>query len=183
MRKYLIVLISVLVIVGSFILAVTLYRLEIINTIPEPIANPSIHRLLLEESILNDLHDSYNDSTQIVINILEAWCAPCLEEIPRLNHLAAKYHNKNILFVALTSCNKEDLLMRFENMGLTFDYHIYFNQGELINDINTAYFGQTSTVLVPQHILLTKYGEVGLFLTGASEKNIFLLDNYLNRGK
>lgn len=61
----------------------------------------------------------------IVMNLWGTFCAPCIEEMPALNALVAKYTNKNVVFLAPTPDDKATLEIFLEKHK--FDYQVLPN--------------------------------------------------------
>ncbi|MCP3909313.1 MAG: TlpA family protein disulfide reductase, partial [Oceanicoccus sp.] len=57
----------------------------------------------------------------IIINYWAAWCKPCIEEIPELNHLAEKHADSVVLLgIDYDGNQAEKLQQNIDKLGITF---------------------------------------------------------------
>ncbi len=110
---------------------------------------------IVENLNLTDLqgNKSSMESLKGKIIVLNFWftnCAPCIEEMPDLNKMKAKYEKEEIVFFAITF-NKKDIILSFlEKTKL--DYIIIPNDQKTIDDFQIKFF--------PTNILINKDGKV-----------------------
>ena len=125
MRVFISILLSTLIVIVTLLVGIYLCRtgkeLVILDIKPELPLKFIIEEALIKDSDSIDINFKNNI---IVINVLESWCIPCIKEIPNLNKLKKKYYNYNVIFIALTSGNKETLLNKFKELNLVFEYSI-----------------------------------------------------------
>lgn len=86
----------------------------------------------------------------IVLNFWFTNCAPCIEEMPDLNKMKAKYQKEDVEFFAITF-NKKDLITPFLEK-IKLDYIIIPNDQNTIDDFQIKFF--------PTNILINKEGKV-----------------------
>lgn len=88
----------------------------------------------------------------IVLNFWFTNCAPCIEEMPDLNKMKAKYQKEDVEFFAITF-NKKDLITPFLEK-IKLDYIIIPNDQNTIDDFQIKFF--------PTNILINKEGKLNL---------------------
>ena len=99
---------------------------------------------------LDDLKGSY-----VYIASWATWCVPCKKEIPYLEAIQEKYHNKNIKFVSISNDKKEDKdkwKKMVEEMSLA-GIQLFANGDESFLQAYTVYY-------IPRFILLDPAGVV-----------------------
>lgn len=80
-----------------------------------------------------------------VVNYFAEWCAPCLREMPELNHFYQKYNDEvNIFAISFDPLNNEQLV------GLKQKYNIQF---PIIDSLNTMPWNQPPNTLPTTYIL------------------------------
>jgi peroxiredoxin len=96
--------------------------------------------------------------------VLDFWvtgCAPCVEELPKLNSLVDEFKNKDVVFIAPT-WDKEPLLRTFLK-EYPFKFHIIPDAKDLVLEACTDGAG---SVIVPTRLVIDKNGKVELKTTG-----------------
>lgn len=102
----------------------------------------------------------------VVINFWFTGCKPCMQEMPALNELVQKYKRKQVIFVAITFNNKEEVATFLASRK--FDYHILPDSQRIILDYKVFSY--------PTHLILDKQGKVALSSTGLDVTTIKDLD-------
>lgn len=121
------------------------------------------------------------DSSVLIINVWESWCVPCIKEIPELNKIKQKYSDKKVLFVALTSSKKMDCEKSLSGKNQSFDYIQIYECKNIIDKIDSAFLsGVEKKMGVPQHIIVSKKGEIIELLEGSSSINLYKIKLYLD---
>lgn len=117
--------------------------------------------------------------------VLDFWftgCAPCLEEIPKLNSLVDEFKDKDVVFIAPT-WDKEPLLRTFVK-DYPFKYHIIPNAQEFVRENCRDGLG---SVIIPVHLVINQEGKVelksdgGLTTEGTGPKRFDDLRNTIAR--
>lgn len=92
-----------------------------------------------------------------VVNYFAEWCAPCLREIPELNHFYQQYNDAvDIFAVSFDPLNKQQL------SSLQQKYDIQF---PIINNLNTMPWAQPPSSL-PTTYIIDAHGKVQKQLKG-----------------
>lgn len=107
----------------------------------------------------------------VVINFWFIACKPCVQEIPDLNKIKAKYTKEDVVFLAVTF-DKKAQLQKFLKKN-EFNYQIITDMN-LIQEYNVSSF--------PTHLIIDKNGEivfkkVGAFIEELDEKIGLLVAN------
>ncbi|WP_165940137.1 TlpA family protein disulfide reductase [Dyadobacter psychrotolerans] len=114
---------------------------------------------------------AYNSETlKGKIVVLKFWfvgCQPCVEEMPELNKLVARYKNRDdVVFLSLALDSKEKLEKFLSRVK--FDYPVVADQEKYLNEeLNVRQY--------PTHIVINKKGLVVKVVSDAS-KLIYILD-------
>lgn len=97
----------------------------------------------------------------VVLNFWASWCAPCLREMPSLEKLHQKYHQRGIqvIGVAVVS-NESDVPQKVRQTGVT--YPILFGNKRLI-----AQYGSFSDL--PTTFIIDEKGTIVRQLSGSSD--------------
>ncbi len=93
----------------------------------------------------------------VVMNFWFIGCRPCVEEMPLLNKLVAKYKGKDVVFLGLALDSKTSLNRFFQKKK--FDYHIIPNSSDLIRT-------KCKVESFPTHLVIDKIGDVTLVKVG-----------------
>ncbi|MFT6778479.1 MAG: thiol-disulfide isomerase/thioredoxin [Paraglaciecola sp.] len=80
-----------------------------------------------------------------VVNYFAEWCAPCLREIPELNHFYQQHHNDIDMFAV-----SFDLLSKEQLLALQHQYDIQF---PIIDKLNTLPWNQPPNSLPTTYII------------------------------
>ncbi|WP_281337021.1 TlpA family protein disulfide reductase [Flavobacterium eburneipallidum] len=93
----------------------------------------------------------------VYIDLWATWCGPCIKEIPFLQTIEQKYHNKNIVFVSIsidkqTDFKKWETMVKEKNLGGV----------QLIadNDWNSEFAKSFGVTSIPRFILIDPSGKV-----------------------
>ena len=85
-----------------------------------------------------------SDQLKNKVTVFNFWftsCPPCITEIPDLNKLKAKYKGKEVQFLAITFDDEETVRPFLKKH--TFDYRIFIDQQDLINQLKIRSFPTT----------------------------------------
>ncbi len=107
----------------------------------------------------------------IVINFWYIGCGPCKAEMPELNRLVKDYAGKEVVFLALTFDDAENLRAFLKQTPFTY---------EIIPD-SQGLVDQLSLTAFPAHYVLNQRGESELMLYGSGEKNVEQIRNVVAR--
>lgn len=108
------------------------------------------------------IYDAQTTKNKIVV--LKFWfigCVPCIEEMPELNNLVARYKNRNdVVFVSLAFDEKKKLETFLKKKK--FDYAVIPDKEDyLTRDLNVRSY--------PTHLIINKHGKVVKVLNTAHE--------------
>ena len=104
--------------------------------------------------------DSYANKI-VVIKMWFTTCAPCIQEIPKVNKLVEKYkNNKDVVFIAPAPNDKKTLKKFLRKVD--FDYQVMSSSYEMLKVYNPV-------KLYPSHVILNKQGIISYVLEGSSE--------------
>ena len=97
-----------------------------------------------------------------VLNFFSIWCGPCVEEIPELNKIVDEFKNEDVVFIAITSGDKEALeeFLR-EN---EFKYRVCIADYSVFLDYKIY--------AIPQHFLIDREGKIQFRHVGMVKKDI-----------
>ena len=101
---------------------------------------------------LDDLKGSY-----VFIDIWATWCAPCKAEIPFLEKLEKKYHNKNIEFVSISVDKKKD---HDKWKQMVIDMNLTGIQLYADNDFKSEFIANYGIRSIPRFILIDPDGNI-----------------------
>ncbi|MGH9840500.1 MAG: redoxin domain-containing protein [Blastocatellia bacterium] len=107
----------------------------------------------------------------VVINFWYIGCGPCKAEMPELNRLVKEYEGKEVVFLALTFDDADNLRAFLKQTP--FNYQIIPDSQTLMD--------QLSLTVYPAHYVLNQRGETELMLFGAGEKNVAQIRNVVGR--
>nr|WP_321406769.1 TlpA disulfide reductase family protein [uncultured Carboxylicivirga sp.] len=133
----------------------------------------------------NDFLADEKDTEILVINLWATWCQPCQKEISQLNKLMEKYEQDNVLFLAVTAEQQQDVNDWMELQKYPFLYYQLFDQHDLMNylfELNPDLSfkkGQKPQGL-PTNIII-KNKELMYFHTGYSEETIEAIEKTLKK--
>lgn len=128
------------------------------QTVQEGLKAPdfSLYNLEGEKSTLDDYKGKV-----VVIKMWFKECAPCLQEIPKVNRLVEKYKNRtDIVFIA-PAPNDKRTLKKFARK-VDFNYEIMYSSYEMLREYNTMR-------RYPSHCIIDKYGVVSFLYEGSSQ--------------
>lgn len=93
----------------------------------------------------------------VYIDLWATWCGPCVREIPFLQKIEERYHNKNIVFISIsidkqTDFKKWETMVKEKNLGGV----------QLIadNDWNSEFAKSFGVTSIPRFILIDPSGKV-----------------------
>lgn len=95
----------------------------------------------------------------VVLNFWGIGCAPCVREIPSLNQLPKRYKGKNVVFLAITTDDKDSLQPFL--VKHPFDYQVVDSGSK-----PTQAYGVDS---LPQHVVIDKQGRIVARLSGGTD--------------
>ena len=110
----------------------------------------------------------------VVVNLWGTFCAPCIEEMPKLNALVEKYKDKNVLFLAPAVDDKtllEGFLKKHE-----FKYQVLPSSFGIIEQYAPHQKGKTTdepgdfVMILPTHLIIDSEGTVIKHFWGFGEK-------------
>lgn len=107
----------------------------------------------------------------VVINFWFIGCGPCIAEMPQLNRLVKDYEGKEIVFLALTFDDADNLRAFLKQTP--FSYQIIPDSQPLMDQLSLPSF--------PAHYVLNQKGETELMLFGAGDKNVTQIRNVVAR--
>ena len=118
----------------------------------------------------NTIHSEELKGKIVVINIWATWCGMCIQEIPELNRLKAKYSNDvDVVFIAFN----DEQLDKVKSTLKRFPFHYL----QIANAEN--YTSKLKTRLVktyPQNLILDKNQQVVFDITEAKGDIFTMLD-------
>lgn len=110
----------------------------------------------------------------VVVNLWGTFCAPCIEEMPKLNALVEKYKNKNVIFLAPAVDDKtllEGFLKKYE-----FNYQVLPSSFGIIEQYAPKTKRKTPdkpgsfVMALPTHLIIDENGTVVKHFWGFGEK-------------
>lgn len=104
----------------------------------------------------------------VVLNFWNTSCRPCIAEMPNLNKLVSKMKNKNVIFIAPASQNKNIKLMNKFLKKHQFNYEVVFYD-----------YKNVGITILPTHIIIDKDSKVIAKLIGGQSQNIEKIENLL----
>lgn len=109
----------------------------------------------------------------VVIKMWFKECAPCLQEMPRLNGLTKKFKSrKDVVFIA-PSPNSKSTLQKFAKK-VEFDYTIMSAAYEMLKDYNPL-------KRFPSHVIIDKKGVISYLFEGTSSTIEKTLEEEINK--
>jgi peroxiredoxin len=113
----------------------------------------------------------------VVISFWTTRCPICHEEIPKLNNLAARYKNRNVVFLGLTTDNEA----KVENYTKKnpFDFTLVPNSFGILLKYAEKDGAGNIDVGYPAHFLINQNGEIELKINGFDKTEI--LNSEINR--
>ena len=78
----------------------------------------------IEEAELDELLNA--GESRLVVTFVAAWCPPCIDELPILNKLYRKYHNKGLKLIGITIDIEGPRAMQPIVDKLKIDFPIYW---------------------------------------------------------
>ena len=115
----------------------------------------------------------------VYIDIWATWCGPCMREIPFLQTLEEKYHDKNIAFVSIsidkqTDFKKWESVVKEKNLG---GVQLFAD-----NDWNSDFAKSFNVTSIPRFILIDPNGKVvkAVAERPSNPELIKVLDDLLN---
>ena len=114
----------------------------------------------------------------VVLTFWGTYCSICISEMPDLNKIAAEYKDKDVVFLAVSAEN-EDNIKKFLKKK-PFDFNQISNGFELMARFadNKSPSGNF-TMPTPTHIVINQTGEIELKFSGRDRNN--KLENTLAR--
>jgi peroxiredoxin len=100
----------------------------------------------------------------IVLNFWFTGCAPCVEEMPKLNSLVDEFKDKDVVFIAPTFDGVAVLQTFLKEHP--FKYHIIPNAGGMILG---PYSDGTENVVFPMHFVIDREGKIDTKIAGAKD--------------
>lgn len=97
----------------------------------------------------------------VVIKMWFKECAPCLQEIPKVNRLVEKYKNRNDIVFIAPAPNDKRTLRKFARK-VDFNYEIMYSSYEMLREYNPLR-------RYPSHAIINKDGIVSFFYEGSSQ--------------
>ena len=97
----------------------------------------------------------------VVIKMWFKECAPCLQEIPKVNRLVEKYKNRNDIVFIAPAPNDKRTLKRFARK-VDFNYEIMYSSYEMLREYNPMR-------RYPSHAIINKDGIVSFLYEGSSQ--------------
>lgn len=93
----------------------------------------------------------------VYIDVWATWCGPCIAEIPSLNKLEEKYHDKNITFVSMSIDKIKDIekwkkMVKDRNLG---GVQVFAD-----NDWNSKFIQDFKVTSIPRFILIDPNGKI-----------------------
>lgn len=100
----------------------------------------------------------------VVLNFWFTGCAPCVEEMPKLNGLVDEFDDEDAVFIAPT-LDAAPVLQTFLKEH-PFKYHVIPNAGGLILG---PYSDGTDNVVFPMHFVIDREGRIDTKIAGAKD--------------
>lgn len=123
---------------------------------------------------LSELH-----SQIVVLNFWATWCAPCLEELPRLSKLSEEFAGKNVHFVAVSIDDAKDRAKVEPSLA---KQNIHLNVWVGGDSDMLARFGLGN--IVPATLILDEQGQVITRIMGeAKDEDVRSRLNWLLNGR
>lgn len=120
--------------------------------------------------------EEYSGSV-VLINWWATWCAPCLEELPALNELQAKYADRGLVVLTISD-ETRDTLVDFENDLALATTAGYVEDGEILPN---PY--RRTLQIRPTTYVIDRDGIIRDFVLGAQDLPTFerMISPYLNQ--
>lgn len=121
----------------------------------------------------------------VVINLWGTFCAPCLEEMPKLNSMVENYNGKNVVFLAPAPDEKK-VLEGFLNK-YSFSYQILPNAFSLIRNYAPHQKSDdpnkkgSFVMLLPTHLVIDQKGTVTYHEWGFRKDTIKSMTDEIDR--
>lgn len=97
----------------------------------------------------------------VVIKMWFTTCAPCIQEMPKVNKVVEKYTNReDIVFLAPAPNNKKTLKKFLRKVD--FKYNVMSSSYEMLKVYNPVR-------LYPSHVIINKKGVISFVLEGSSD--------------
>ncbi|WP_111706940.1 TlpA family protein disulfide reductase [Lutibacter citreus] len=104
--------------------------------------------------------ETYADKV-VVLKMWFTTCAPCIQEMPKVNKVVEKYKNRaDIVFIAPAPNSKKTLKKFLRKVD--FDYEVMSGSYEMLKVYNPV-------KLYPTHVIINKKGVISFVLEGSSE--------------
>lgn len=109
----------------------------------------------------------------VVIKMWFKECAPCLQEIPKVNRLVEKYKNRNDIVFIAPAPNDKRTLKRFARK-VDFNYEIMYSSYEMLREYNPMR-------RYPSHAIIDKNGVVSFLYEGSSQTIDKMIDKQIEK--
>ena len=100
----------------------------------------------------------------VVLNFWFTGCAPCVEEMPKLNSLVDEFKDKDVVFIAPT-IDGRSILQTFLKEH-PFKYHVIPSAGAMILG---SYHDGAEDVVFPMHIIIDREGKIDTEIEGVKQ--------------
>jgi peroxiredoxin len=123
---------------------------------------------------IKDIHGTSYSSQKlkgkiVVLNFWFVECKPCVMEIPELNKLVAKYENKDVVFIGLSTNHLNKIKSFISNTP--FNYHLIPESMPVVQAYQVNSF--------PTHIIIDKKSKIAWRATGLGANTLSDLDQML----
>ncbi len=98
----------------------------------------------------------------VVLNFWATWCAPCREEMPGFQRLQARWGERGVQFVGISSEDPGKVAAFAKSLGVTYPLWV---GGDEVSELSRR-FGNRAGVL-PHTVVLDRFGEARTMRVGA----------------
>lgn len=113
----------------------------------------------------------------VVINLWGTFCAPCIQEMPKLNTLVRKYKDKEVVFLSVAADDKQELEAFLAKHH--FDYHVLSGAFDIIRQYapkkkisSPTDMPDSFMMVLPTHLVIDRDGIVTEHFWGYSKKTV-----------
>lgn len=128
--------------------------------VEEPLIGKKAPELGIAHWVKGSPVKTFEPGKAYVVEFWATWCAPCVRNIPHLTDLQAKYKDKGLTVIGVSSADRngvEDVRPFVENMGTRMDYTVAVDDAMKTSN---AYMGAVGAQGIPHAFVVDKQGKV-----------------------